>query len=993
METKKNSKSIFRTILGPLLFVLVLEMLLLIGSLTISGVNHKLNQSAIDIMAKQVENRSDYLESVMLGSWSNLSILAEKINTETQRMIDSGEISLEDLDSIGVESAPLITNIVDELIDDLYNKQVTGIFVVFNTKDLDGERDNKPKTGVYIRDLDPLSAPSYRRSDLLLVRAPIDVVRNIDISTSSNWEPLFPSNEWQNSGFLYKPFQTAYNDANKLTATEYGYWNQHVYRLNGDDRNAISYSIPLILEDGTVYGVLGIELLEDYIELLLPYEELNDEIQGSYVLAVSEKFDDSISKIDTKVVLKSGGPSLADLNIDKDITLNKDYRGGYTLGDDYYSVVNELNLYSNNGPYSNSTWKLLGIVPTSNLFSAWSEVKGILSIAIFITFVMGVLSSFLVSKRLSKPVIELSSEIKAKKDSKMPEFSDTGIREIDQFSKAITELSKDVINTSTKFLKIMDMASVELGGYEIWDNSENVYVTDNFLELIGVDYISAETLTKKRLLELVKGLEENYYGKSGNGNRIYQIEVDGEKTRYIRMETARENNRQVGLVEDVTVNIMEKIRIEHERDHDLLTDLYSRRAFYREVEKLFSKPEKLKCGAFLMMDLDNLKKVNDTFGHNLGDQYIYQAARCFINNTPPNTLRARVSGDEFYLFFYGYDSKDEIRKIISNLSKEIKKTVLVLPSGKEMNLSLSGGVGWYPDDSKNLNTLIKYADFAMYRMKQSNKGSMGEFDLGVYNDEMFRIYSRKELHELIENELLFYHFQPIVDAYTGGVYAYEALMRVNMNTLKTPPSVIVMAKEEGRLHDIERITMFKATETFKNLTESGDLDKDAYLFVNSLASQYMTDEESNLYSEKFKSVIDKVVIEITEEEHLDDNALERKRNIKGFKGTFALDDYGTGYNSEVNLLKINPKYIKVDVSIIRDIDTNEDKQQIFENMVSYAHHRDMLVLAEGVETENELKKVLELGADLLQGYFLARPSAVPDTINEVAVDIIKNHKI
>ena len=261
---------------------------------------------------------------------------------------------------------------------------------------------------------------------------------------------------------------------------------------------------------------------------------------------------------------------------------------------------------------------------------------------------MGVLSSFLVSKRLSKPVIELSSEIKAKKDSKMPEFSDTGIREIDQFSKAITELSKDVINTSTKFLKIMDMASVELGGYEIWDNSENVYVTDNFLELIGVDYISAETLTKKRLLELVKGLEENYYGKSGNGNRIYQIEVDGEKTRYIRMETARENNRQVGLVEDVTVNIMEKIRIEHERDHDLLTDLYSRRAFYREVEKLFSKPEKLKCGAFLMMDLDNLKKVNDTFGHNLGDQYIYQAARCFINNTPPNTLRARVSGDEFY---------------------------------------------------------------------------------------------------------------------------------------------------------------------------------------------------------------------------------------------------------------------------------------------------------------------------------------------------------
>jgi len=107
---------------------------------------------------------------------------------------------------------------------------------------------------------------------------------------------------------------------------------------------------------------------------------------------------------------------------------------------------------------------------------------------------------------------------------------------------------------------------------------------------------------------------------------------------------------------------------------------------------------------------------------------------------------------------------------------------------------------------------------------------------------------------------------------------------------------------------------------------------------------------------------------------------------------FALDDYGSGYNTEINLLELHPYFIKVDISIVRDIDSDYNKQQIVNNIVTYAHKRDMLVVAEGLETAKELEMVLELGVDLLQGYFLARPGETPPAISEDALRIIREHR-
>ena len=150
----------------------------------------------------------------------------------------------------------------------------------------------------------------------------------------------------------------------------------------------------------------------------------------------------------------------------------------------------------------------------------------------------------------------------------------------------------------------------------------------------------------------------------------------------------------------------------------------------------------------------------------------------------------------------------------------------------------------------------------------------------------------------------------------------------------------------------------------------------------------MAAEDEVEFNNRYAELQKQIVIEITEEESIDYHALEKKKNAPGFCGNFALDDYGSGYSNEKSLLELAPKYIKVDLSIIRDIDTDPDKQQIVENIVAYAHKRNMKIVAEGLETPEEIRKVLELDVDLLQGFYLARPEPIPGSINEEGLKTI-----
>ena len=984
-------RTVFYNIFSTMMLVLTVEVLLAVVSILATNVTGQLDENAKELLTMRVRNRASYMQDLLLDA-EDLGQLSEQINTTTQQMLENGEISLDTLDNSSEQSNALLVTLAPELLDALRAKQVTGIFIMLNTHDLDTCEVDKKMPGIYLRDLDPDARPSERNNDLLLERASATVVKKLGIGTDKGWQPAFPYQADTKGGILRTVFQTAYKSGAALSAENYGRWTTNSYCLAGDDRHAIAYSQPLILPDGTVYGVVGVELLTEYLQTKLPFTELDEDKAGTYFI-VSTTDAQTESELTLRKTVTSGEDLVtadAPLGI---LNCHRDAEGDDWLELDnkrYYMVLEPLQMYNRNAPFAAEHWFLAGTMEQSVLLAFSDRVRRVLLTTVLVTLVVGVLGSLLVSARLASPINHLYREVvDAQEKKSFPRLSRTGIREVDRFAETITELNKELVTNSTKFLRIMDMASVEIGGYELRTDTGSVFVTDNFFPLLGMPGITGKLLSVRRFEEVLKGIRENTpCTRTAEGDELLTIrQPDG--VRYIMLRSTIEGHAKIGLAEDVTAAALERMRIEHERDYDVLTGLYNRQAFNRVCAALFAQPERMGVAALMMMDLDNLKHINDTYGHDWGDQYIRRTGQCLRENTPAGTVCARLSGDEFLVLFHGYRSRDAVREKIDCLTKAMQQSVALLPSGNALHISLSGGIAWYPDDGQDWETLKKYADFAMYQVKHSEKGRVEEFDIGVYNREAYAERTRREFRQLLSNAQVFYCFQPIFSARSGRVVAYEALMRSDLPTLRSPATIMKLAREQGALYEIERLTFTKALETFDSLCRAGSVSGDAMLFVNSIASTCLSHEDGKYINSHWHELCRRMVVEITEEEEIDYEALERKRNAPGFSGMFALDDYGSGYSNENTLLQLAPRFVKVDITIIRGIDTSPDKQQILRNMVAYAHPRSMKIVAEGVETAAELCTVIELGADLLQGYFLARPAIAPGDIAPEAAGIIQ----
>ena len=896
----KRERSIFFTILIPMLFLLIVEGFLFAGIIAASGVMDRLNQNDRDIIDRQLENRKQYLESYLVDTVSDLSKISDTVNTRLKALISEGVIDMETFDDTAADVTPLLQDVTDELIRTMRDKHASGIFLIITTEDLTDayeKGDLGMMPGIYIRDLDPGANPSPKNDDLLFKCAPTGIVRSFGITSDTGWKPMFTFNERYHDydfEFLYRPLQTARDDnAPSHRASDYAHWS--VSHLFEDNEESLVYSIPLILDDGTKYGVIGVDLTISYLQSLMPHRELFSNSVGTYVLATEQSDEPNLPLMDGEAdvhpAIVSGLDGIEGISHGSVIHISKTSPDGFRAeigGVPYYIGVETFRIYNSASPVKHDRWLLLGAVTENDLGAFSNQIIERIMLSAFLMIIFGVFGSILIGRRISNSVKGLSDEVANAKagNGTIPELSRTGISEIDQLTGAITELSHDI--------------------------------------------------------EEVKALERK--------------------------------------------------RIEHERDHDLLTGLMNRRCFYRVAEKIFATPEYLDHAAVVMLDLDDLKDINDSYGHTWGDTYIRHAASTFEESVPENTIVARVSGDEFFILYYGYEDYDEIDRHIETLRKGIRDSEFVLPGGNTGRVNASGGVAKCPVDSNEFTMLMRLADFAMYQAKLTEKGRIVDFDSSAYMKQSSVSGAMKEFDRILaDNSLITYHFQPIFSASTGGIFACEALMRVSMNMLKSPGDVLQMARQLNRLKEVERFTWIRTLECYGALSERGAVAKGTKLFINSVANIALNMDELNRIASDFAPLIPDVVIEITEAELMDEEATRVKRMMPGFGGDFALDDYGSGYNSQKTLLALNPKYIKVDISIIRDIDSSSDKQRLVTNVVSYAHERDMFIIAEGIETRGELNMCIELGVDLLQGFFLARPGEAPPPISEDALAVINSH--
>jgi len=246
-------------------------------------------------------------------------------------------------------------------------------------------------------------------------------------------------------------------------------------------------------------------------------------------------------------------------------------------------------------------------------------------------------------------------------------------------------------------------------------------------------------------------------------------------------------------------------------------------------------------------------------------------------------------------------------------------------------------------------------------------------------------YSLQQFHQLLDNNLFHYYFQPIVNAKTGEIFAYEALMRTNPDVIgMVPLEILDIAAKEARLYEIEKLT-FK--NTLKIMQANPEIFNTKKLFINTIVSHQLTDEDFNKLFSEYAPLFKNIVMEIVVSPQIKDANLQNiHKRTNHSESMIALAEYGIGFCEEPDLLKINPNYVKIDRTLLRYINSDLKKQNYVSNLVQFAKQNNIKIIAEGIENYDEFEYVINLDIDYIQGFYTSKPN--PDLIPDIPADLL-----
>lgn len=286
----------------------------------------------------------------------------------------------------------------------------------------------------------------------------------------------------------------------------------------------------------------------------------------------------------------------------------------------------------------------------------------------------------------------------------LPEFA--------HLSKNINEMVNTLLDVTDKMFAMCSKANLPLGFYEYYATMDRVVVTKNTAKLLHLSDEEFRTLAENKALFEQK-LEDIRSELVNEERHIYKLPW---AEAYVRMEVVKHKKGLMGIIVDKTNDYLEKQALEYERDRDAMTGLFTRRKFYREMQRLLSTPGKVGHAALVFVDANGLKRINDSFGHEAGDSYLCQISAMLTLHSTTNSLLCRFGGDEFLLFVYGCADKAELRAVLDSLQEGMEHNTMVI-NGEAVPVSSSLGVALYGEDACSLNELIKLADARMYHNK------------------------------------------------------------------------------------------------------------------------------------------------------------------------------------------------------------------------------------------------------------------------------------
>jgi diguanylate cyclase (GGDEF)-like protein/PAS domain S-box-containing protein len=455
---------------------------------------------------------------------------------------------------------------------------------------------------------------------------------------------------------------------------------------------------------------------------------------------------------------------------------------------------------------------------------------------------------------------------------------------------------------------------------------------------------------------------------------INNVEVDDSGNKVIR-----------GLILDIMEQKTAEDRIVYLAEHDSLTGLINRRRFQEELERSIAFTQRYKQqGALLFIDLDQFKYINDTYGHQYGDEYLLDVSRRLAKVLRKTDILGRLGGDEFGVIIPSVSEKETetvANALLGTLSQE-----MIECENKLIHISASIGIAFFPTQGYIASDLLAKADAAMYTAK--NKGRSQYHIFSEDDDELWnmqaKIHWEERIRWALEHNRLVLHFQPVADLYTQDITHYEVLLRMRGrdDELISPPAFIDTAERFGLIRDIDRWVLRNAIKEQARRRDEGEV---VTLAVNISGRHFGNSELMLLVKESmenYKTDPRNLIFEVTETAAVENLSQAREfiDSLRSLGCRFALDDFGIGFSSFHYLRNLPVDFVKIDGSFVRNLHHNAEDKIFVKAMVDLATGLGITCIAEFVENGEIVAVLKELGVELGQGYHIARPHA--DTLSQ-----------
>ena len=433
----------------------------------------------------------------------------------------------------------------------------------------------------------------------------------------------------------------------------------------------------------------------------------------------------------------------------------------------------------------------------------------------------------------------------------------------------------------------------------------------------------------------------------------------------------------MGTIHDISETKKHEKSMDYLAYYDSLTELPNRLLLNERLKAAMNRAKQNRSKvAIIFFDLDNFKKINDTFGHTVGDGLLKSVSRELKKILRKNEMLARFGGDEFVMLLEHAKSGEKVMRFLERIRAALNQSFEV--EHHVIHISSSIGVAMYPEDGMTCEELIKNADTAMYKAKEQEKNSFRFYNSDMRDEMLKRMTVEGHLGNALKNKELSVNYQPLIQSSSGYIRGCEALLRWESPILGkiSPTEFIPIAEETGLIYSIGEWVLRMACRENKRWQEL--YGSRTIISVNISLIQ--------LRQKNFIEMVQGILaetgleakyleLEVTESIFIDpfDSIIEKLQNLRNTGVKISLDDFGTGFSSLNYLTKLPLDSVKIDKSFVQNIKYGTVEREMIQSIISLAHHLNLEIIAEGVEEKEQLQYLIDGNCDYCQGFLLFMP--------------------